>query len=100
MRIQGLQARQEADYRCSECGRRYPKREDLVAKRVVWREMGEYGATIRSRVVSWICKDYCLPEDPDWNRTPLAESPGFARTRLSRGYPAPTGAPDIERPDL
>lgn len=77
------------DYRCDRCGVRYKSRDDLIVVRKEWREMGDprvtgRGKVLRSRVVEWICKERCLPTDPDFNSAPFRRTPGFRHTKLSR----------------
>lgn len=58
-------------------------RELLLAKKVVFVEMGEGGRVQRSRVTEWLCPK-CISEDPDWNR-PKSKAPGTLPNReLSR----------------
>ena len=49
-------------------------RELLMAKKVLFVEMGVGGRTQRSRVVDWLCPD-CLVQDSDWNRPAKPGSP-------------------------
>jgi hypothetical protein len=61
-------------YECSVCKRSLP-RGDLVVKRVQFREMGVSGKLILTRVVGWLCRDFCLQQDevfqmPSYDRAP------------------------------
>lgn len=80
-------------YSCSICGRDVG-RDNLRTKRVSFRDMGARGATVRSRVVAWLCiipqpngVPSCLDMDPDWLSPKFAASPGFVDTKMSKeGY--------------
>lgn len=64
-----------AEYRCSRCGREV-ERNLLLAKKVLFVEMGEGGRTQRARVLDWLCPT-CVAADFDWNRLafqPLIQS--------------------------
>lgn len=56
------------NYVCTNCGMDKSK-QDLTVKKVLFTDMGEGARTLRSRVVSWLCKS-CLEEDFDFNREP------------------------------
>jgi hypothetical protein len=75
-------------YTCSECGREVGKL-NLKVKKFQFKEMGENGAVIKSRVASWLCvvpqedgSPGCLHKDPDWNRPLHATSPGMRGTAI------------------
>lgn len=53
-----------SEYKCSECGEKTPVNE-LLAKRVIFRQMGDFGRTVKGRVVAWLCPS-CLEKDPVW----------------------------------
>lgn len=60
-------------YACTNCDREVG-RENLRVKRTSFREMGEGGATVRSRVEAWLCTVpneegalSCLEADPVWS---------------------------------
>lgn len=56
-------------YKCTNCNAR-TSRDNLTVKKAVFLRMGEGGATIKSRVVQWLCKA-CLLSDEDFNRPTL-----------------------------
>lgn len=60
---------------CSNCGR-VANREQLTVKKVQFSEMGQGAATLRSRVVAWLCNS-CLESDMDWNRPRLRAPKGL-----------------------
>lgn len=62
------------DYACSNCGIDQEP-EMLVAKKVMFQEIGVKPRTFRSRIVAWLCPQ-CTARDADWNKPPY-ESPGF-----------------------
>lgn len=68
-------------YTCGMCGDEVPAKEDLVAKRVQFREMGPSGKVLRTRVVAWICKKRCIDRDPDYRRPAYEASPGTSAKR-------------------
>lgn len=77
-------------YDCTRCGRKLTKAE-LVAKRVQFRDLGESGRTLKSRVTEWLCRvpqddgsPSCLHADEDWNRPAFRQSPGMADTKMAR----------------
>lgn len=57
-------------YECTKCGT-VPDPDPMTAKSlltariVVFKTIGGYGQTVRSRVTGWLCKS-CLEEDSDW----------------------------------
>lgn len=63
----GLQA-SRSDFKCTKCGKD-TDRDDLMVKRVQFRDMGETGAIRKTRVTDRLCPD-CLNLDPDWQRKP------------------------------
>lgn len=54
------------EYVCTKCGKS-EQRSLLTVKKAVFLEMGEGGATVRSRVTDWLCPP-CVAKDEDWNR--------------------------------
>lgn len=66
---------------CSRCGREFTS-DELAVKRIQFNDMGSGAKTLRSRVVAWLCRETCLTADPDWNREPWGESPGFEGTAV------------------
>lgn len=88
---------EEKKYLCSGCGRDVG-RENLKVKRAVFKEMGKYGTTVRTRTVSWLCvipqEDgtlSCLEKDEDWNRPMYSTSPGFEGSVNAREHEAHEG---------
>jgi hypothetical protein len=78
------------DYKCSRCNREVGK-SNLKVKQARFKEMGNGGAVIASRVSAWLCiipQDdgslSCLHSDVDWQRPLYATSPGMADTNLAR----------------
>ena len=75
-------------YKCSECEREFPNGTGLVRKKIDFQEIGAGGRTIRSRVKAWLCKDKCMPADPDFNlpafRAPGSQSPALERVRKAQ----------------
>lgn len=77
---------QQEEYRCSRCGT--PTRRDLLTvKKAVFLGMGVGAATLRSRVVHWLC-DRCVAKDPDWNRPPYVQKPEYKEPALPKAEPA------------
>lgn len=77
-------------YACTVCGREVG-RDNLRTKRVIFRDMGVHGQTVRSRLVAWLCiipqedgSPSCLHSDEQWNLPKWATTPGMADTRLAR----------------
>ena len=62
-------------YRCAKCGED-TLRDNLVVKRVQFREMGQGGKVLITRTLLWLCRDKCLVEDPDWSRPAFIAAPG------------------------
>ena len=59
-------------YTCTKCNRAVG-RDNLRVKRVSFREMGENGKTVRSRVEAWLCTEpadnggpSCIEQDAAW----------------------------------
>ena len=77
-------------YVCAGCQLTFQK-EELVAKRVQYREMGSDGKVIMTRVISWLCRvppsggQSCLDLDPDFHRPKYENAPG---TLAKRDAPA------------
>lgn len=69
-------------YKCSVCGA-VCDRADLACKRVNFQDLGAGSRVIRSRTVSWLCKDKCLELDPDYLR-PAFDTPGMKSGPLER----------------
>lgn len=65
----------QGSYKCSSCGNT-ESRDKLVAKKVMFQELGERPKTIKSRTTAWLCVR-CLVQDPDWKRERY-QSPGLA----------------------
>lgn len=63
-------------YECTNCGTQ-TDRSDLMVKRAVFKTIGEYGKTVRSRTTAWLCPA-CLKADTDWNMKKLSSAPGLA----------------------
>lgn len=70
------------EYKCTACGKEV-ERDALHVKRVQFREMGQHGRVIVTRVLKWLCHE-CMTTDPDFQRPPLSASPGMADTKLAR----------------
>ena len=77
-------------YKCSRCGREVGK-DNLKVKQARFKEMGNGGAVVASRVSAWLCvipqpdgSPSCLHSDEDWQRPLWATSPGMADTALAR----------------
>lgn len=64
----------EIDYRCGAC-LEPTAREALFAKRVQYKQMGERGKVIKTRVVYWVCGG-CMKKEEDFN---LPATPGRVR---------------------
>jgi hypothetical protein len=75
-------ANREIDYTCMTCNEVKP-RDQLLARRVTWFEMGRAGKAVRSRTTGWQCRS-CAEKDGDWQRDPLADSPGFKGTSIAK----------------
>lgn len=76
-------------YDCTECGRDVGK-DNLVARIVSFKEVGEGGRQIRSRTTGWLCiipaddgGPSCRDLDPAWNQPKRVGTPGMADTRLA-----------------
>jgi hypothetical protein len=74
-------------YKCTRCGREVG-RNNLVAKRAVFREMGVHGRTVKSTTTDWLCiirqphgGQSCRDQDTDWQAPKWINSPGLADTR-------------------
>ncbi len=68
-------------YVCGVCGNERDP-DDLVVKRVQFRERGEGGKVIRTRTLpGYVCKSVCLPLDEDWNRVAYKEAAGSIAKR-------------------
>ena len=67
-------------YSCSIC-KRERTREDLVVKRVQFKEMGVSGKVIRTRAVGWLCRDACLLDDQAWVQQEYTQAPGTLAKR-------------------
>ena len=63
------------EYKCSHCGV-IEDRKLLMAKKVVFQDIGVGARTHRSRVVAWLCPQ-CVAKDEDWRRIAY-DSPGLA----------------------
>lgn len=69
-------------YACDVCGREVG-RNNLVAKRVSFRNLGAGAADLKNRTVAWLCivangaQPSCRDQDEDWNRPPRSTSPGM-----------------------
>ena len=61
-------------YRCSRCATTY-KKNQLIAVRVQFIELGVKGKLIRSRTTEWLCNP-CMLNDPIYNRESYFASPG------------------------
>lgn len=78
-----------SEYKCTGCEQITP-REDLMAVRVSFRLMGDYGRTVKSRVVGWLCPD-CLGKHPVWlDQSPSAvHSTALVRRKIPKPPPPP-----------
>lgn len=76
----------ELTYECTSCGN-VRKRDELIAKRIQFREMGMTGKVLETRTVAWLCKvigkggKTCLQRDADYGRVAYTEAPGTAAKR-------------------
>jgi hypothetical protein len=70
-------------YKCSGCGKDKAK-DDLVVKRVQFREMGMNGKVTSTRTVAWLCPP-CLAKDPDTGRDAYMDAPGTSAKRGADG---------------
>ena len=77
-------------YTCTLCGREVGK-DNLKVKRVVFREMGKGGSSVKTRTVAWLCivphddgMPSCLEQDEDWKLPLYATSPGMRHTVLAK----------------
>lgn len=75
------------EYKCARCGRLVGK-ENLVVRRVQFREMGQGGKVLRTRTGEWLCRvaqqdgsPSCLEQDPAWTQERFTESPGMQDVR-------------------
>lgn len=75
-------SRRNIKYICDRCKKPVGKK-NLRAKRVQFREMGEHGKVLQTRVTEWICVP-CMLEDPDYQRPSRAGSPGMRDTRMAQ----------------
>lgn len=69
------------DYKCSDCGERFPKYL-LVTKTVVYAPLGVRGRILRSRTVKFLCIE-CLGVDVEYN-LPANSGPGMKSEGLER----------------
>lgn len=63
------------EYKCSKCGSTPGNPDLLVAKKVMFQELGTNPRTLKSRTVDWLCPP-CVAKDPDWKKEPYT-SPGM-----------------------
>jgi hypothetical protein len=84
-----------SEYKCTECDAITP-REELTVKRVVFRQMGEFGRTLKGRVVGWLCPD-CRDKDAVWldQSTRVVESTSLTRRKKPKDPAAPLPEPDV-----
>lgn len=74
-------------YKCSMCGE-VRSRDQLVAKRVQYKEMGMEGKVLTTRVVAWLCTVLhsggapCLELDEHFNIPAYTSAPGTAAKTL------------------
>ena len=83
------------NYTCDVCKLTRTK-DELVAKRVQYREMGSDGKVLKTRVIKWVCRvpsdvtgRSCLDEDADFHRPKYEDAPGTLAKR----------DPDVEEVD-
>lgn len=83
-------AKQPIIYKCDGCGEIRP-RDELVVKRVQFKNMGMDGKLLATRVVGWLCTvvgvdgKSCLTRDEHYGRVPYVEAPGTAAKKLPEG---------------
>lgn len=81
--------RRNINYSCDRC-HRVCEKNNLVAVRWQFKDMGETGRVFRTRTVEWICRHpqgdggpSCLDLDAVFNTESLGSSPGFRDTALA-----------------
>lgn len=65
----------QPEYKCTRCGNKNLKRDELIAVKVSFVTLGSDGQTIKSRTPDWLCFP-CLNEDVVWNMEEY-DSPGL-----------------------
>jgi len=76
------------NYTCDVC-KNVRTKDELVAKRVQYREMGSDGKVLKTRVIMWVCRvpdpnmggKSCLDCDPDFHRPKYEDAPGTLAKR-------------------
>lgn len=79
-------AKKSLTYSCADCGKER-RRDQLVTKRIQFKEMGMNGKVRETRTVAWLCEvkgsdgKTCLERDGDFGREPYVDAPGTAAKR-------------------
>lgn len=82
--------KQPLTYKCDACGE-VRSRDQLVAKRVQFKEMGMEGKVLTTRVVAWLCTVpqnpilSCLERDDHYAIPAYTAAPGTAAKTLPEG---------------